>query len=115
MTSMNVQTGKPNLDRPWLRYYPQELLDSLSVPDITLNQYLRQNMTGLDDTAIDFYGNQITWRTIFRNVELVAKALRAAGFHEGDQVPVLVKSVPEFFYLLFACERIGASLLIRDN
>lgn len=25
-------TGKPSIDRPWMQYYPQEMIENLTVP-----------------------------------------------------------------------------------
>ena len=70
---------------------------------------------GKDVTAIHYYGKDITWAQIEVEVNRVAKALKAVGFGVGDQIPMFLRSVPEFIYLLLAAERIGASLLCRDN
>ena len=48
-------------------------------------------------------------------VDATARALQVLGIKQGDQIPVFLRSVPEFIYLLLAAERIGASLLCRDN
>lgn len=29
-------TGKPSIDRPWMQYYPQEMIENLTVPNSTL-------------------------------------------------------------------------------
>ena len=37
---MNVNekmTGKPSVDRPWMRYYPKALISGLEVPKCTVN------------------------------------------------------------------------------
>lgn len=107
-------TGKPSIDRPWIKYYP-EPLRKIQAPDCTVKEYLKLNCPGEDVTAMEFYGNQISWKTVFEQAEAVARSLRAAGFKEGDQIPVFISSVPEFIYLLLAAEQIGASLLCRDN
>ena len=112
---METNLNKPNVVRPWLKFYNKEMLEKMTVPACTLNQYMYDNMPGLDVPAINFYENMITWRTFFGQVEELARALKAVGFKMGDQIPVYLKSLPEFFFLLFACERIGASLLIREN
>jgi len=52
---------------------------------------------------------------VFRKVDATARALQVLGIKQGDQIPVFLRSVPEFIYLLLAAERIGASLLCRDN
>lgn len=108
-------TGKPSIDRPWEKYYPKELLEHLRVPICTLWDYLAHVMPGEDETAMHYYGTDINWRTIFKQSERAARALKAIGFGVGDQIPVFLRSVPEFVYLLLAAEKIGASLLCRDN
>ena len=66
-------------------------------------------------SAIHYYGKDITWAQIETEVNRVAKALKAIGFGVGDQIPMFLRSVPEFIYLLLAAERIGASLLQRQH
>ena len=107
-------TGRPSIDRPWMKYYP-EPLRKIQIPECTVQAYLRQNCPGEDVAAMEFYGNQISWRTVFDTTQVVAKSLRAIGFGEGDQIPVFLSLVPEFLYILLGAEQIGASLLCRDN
>lgn len=108
-------TGIPSIDRPWLNYYGKELIQHLSIPKTTIMDYLRERCPGNDVTAIHYYGNDISWSTLFEEVEATARALKYFGFKEGDQIPVFFRAVPEFMYLLLAAEKIGASLLCRDN
>lgn len=115
MKNNNEKSQKPNILKPWLKYYDQDALDRLTVPECTLTEYLKEMEPDQTVDAIDFYGNMITWQTIYERVEIAARALKAIGCHTGDQVPVFTQSTPEFLVLLLACERIGASLVIRDN
>ena len=108
-------TGKPSVDRPWLQIYPKALIDHLQVPTCTLREYLVQNMPGMDVTAMHYYGKDISWKLLLEQADLAARALKALGFGQGDQIPVFLRSVPEFVYLLLGAEKIGASLLCRDN
>lgn len=110
-----VLTGKPSVDKPWMQYYPEQLIKNLKVPNSTIGEYLAAACPGKDVTAIHYYGKDITWAQIETEVNRVAKALKAVGFGIGDQIPMFLRSVPEFIYLLLAAERIGASLLCRDN
>ena len=107
--------GKASVERPWMKYYPKELLEMIQVPNCTLRQYIEYNIPDLDIAAIHYYGNDITWRTVLANADICARSLRMLGFGEGSQIPVFLRCVPEFIYLLFAAEKIGASLLCRDN
>lgn len=108
-------TGKPSVDRPWLKFYPQALLDNLKIPTCTLWDYLAGNMPGPDVVAMHYYGADITWKKVFEQANLAARSLKALGIGEGDQIPAFLRSVPEFVYLLLAAEKIGASVLCRDN
>lgn len=115
---MNVNSnlsGFPSIDKPWLKYYPPQLLEHLQVPACTLTQYLQHNMPGRDVVAMHYYGTDITWGEIFEQVDCVAKSMKAMGLGIGDQIPSFLRSVPEFIVLLLAAEKIGASLLCRDN
>ncbi len=108
-------TGKPSVDRPWMQYYPPQMIEGLRIPEQTIAEYLEERCPGADVVAMHYYGTDIPWKEVNEQVDKTARALRALGFGEGDEVPVFLRAVPEFLYLLLAAERIGASLLCRDN
>ena len=108
-------TGKPSVDKPWLKFYPPGIEQMMQVPPVTLNQFMHMACRGEELPVIHYYGNEITWKQFFAMVDNTARALRASGLGEGDQIPVLLRATPEFLVLLMAAERIGASLLCRDN
>lgn len=106
---------KPSEERRWMKYYPEALLKQIQRPDCTLWEYLEQHCPGRNEAAIHYYGEDITWKTVFEESTKCAKSLKAMGFGEGDQIPVFFRLVPNFVFLLLAAEKIGASLLCRDN
>lgn len=108
-------TGRPSEDRRWMQYYPDMMLELIKKPNCTVWEYLEQHCPGPDVVAIHYYGEDITWRTVFEESEKCARSLRAMGFGEGDQIPVFFRLVPNFVFLLLAAEKIGASILCRDN
>lgn len=114
-TSERKLTGKPSVDRPWMQYYPDVMMQMISIPGCPVMDYLKQHCPGMDLPAIHYYGEDISWRTVFQEAQRTARALKAVGFQEGDQIPVFLRLVPEFVYLLLGAEIIGASLLCRDN
>lgn len=105
----------PSIEKPWLKYYPNFFLKSIKIPECSLTQYMQRNMPSLNTSAISYYDTEMTWAQIFAASTKIAKALIAVGYGVGDQIPVFLRSVPEFIPILLAVERIGASLLIRDN
>lgn len=115
MQGEKLLTGKPSIDRPWMKYYPQVMMDMISVPECTVTEYLKSRCPGMDIPAIHYYGEDITWGTVFEEAKRAAYALKAVGFEKGDQIPVFLRLVPEFVYLLLGAEMIGASVLCRDN
>lgn len=107
-------TGKPSVDRPWMKFYPPGA-DQMTVPQVTMNEYLKMMSRGEDLTVLHYYGTDISWKEYFRMVDKTARAMKASGLGEGDQIPVMLRAVPEFLVVLLAAEKIGASLLCRDN
>ena len=107
-------TGKPTVDRPWMQYYPPGA-DQMAVPAVSMNEYMKMMSRGDQLTVMHYYGTDISWKTFFRGVEDTARSMRAAGLGEGDQIPVMLRATPEYLMVLLAAEKIGASLLCRDN
>ena len=88
MSDKRVLSGKPSVDRPWMQYYPDMLMQMIKQPNCTVNQYLRGCCPGMDVDAIHYYGEDISWKTVFEQADKTARALKAMGFGEGDQIPV---------------------------
>lgn len=51
-------TGKPSIDRPWMQYYPQEMIENLTVPNSTIYEYLMYNCPG--DDVVPFTITDVT-------------------------------------------------------
>lgn len=107
-------TGKASVDKPWLQFYP-EALRNVEVPTITVETFLRANNPDENKIAFEYYGNKITWKEFWGEVDKAAKSLKILGFGEGNRIPVFLQSVPAHFILLIAAERIGAAIICRDD
>ena len=108
-------TGKGSVDRPWMKFYPAGIEQMMAIPPVSLNQYMKMMCRGKELPVIHYYGTEITWDEFFQMVDATARAMRAAGLGEGDQIPVLLQATPEFLVILLAAEKVGASILCRDN
>lgn len=115
---MNLETtgltGKASVDKPWLKYYPEELRD-LKVPKMTVEAFLKMKNPDENKYAFEYYGTKITWKEFWQEVEIAAKALKVLGFDEGDRIPIFLQAVPSHFILLLAAEKIGATMICRDD
>ena len=115
MSEEKVLTGIPSVDRPWMKFYPDMLMNMIKIEEVTLRQYLENHAKNLDYVCMNFYGRELTFRQMFAEADRAAAALKAIGCKKRDQIPVFFQSVPEFIILLLAAEKIGASVLCRDN
>ena len=107
-------TGKASIDRPWLNYYP-EPFKNVEVPKMTIEAFLRMKNPDQNRYVFEYYGNQFNYEWLWQQVDAAARALKAAGFREGDRIPVFIQAVPAHYILLLAAERIGAAMLCRDD
>ena len=83
-----------------------DMIQNMKVYGMTLRR-IREFLEENDADALQ--------KLLLEQADLAARALKALGFGQGDQIPVFLRSVPEFVYLLLGAEKIGASLLCRDN
>ncbi len=101
-------TGYPSIDKPWLRYYRKDVPEVPS-PDQGMYSFLKENNKGHEgDIALNYFGKKISFGEMFHNVDRVASALKACGIKKGDVVSVCPLNTPEFFYLFYAINKIGA-------
>lgn len=99
---MNQQvTGKPSIDKPWMKYYPPQLIQGLTIPAQTVYEYLMERCPGDDVVAIHYYGRDIRWRELKEQVDLAARSLRAMDLAR-ETGTVFLRACPEFIYLLLA-------------
>ena len=65
--------------------------------------------------AIDFVGEQITYRGLDVRASRMAAELAARGVARGDRIATLTANSPDHVALLFACARLGAALQPRPR
>ena len=101
-------TGYPSIDKPWLKYYSEEAIKAV-LPEETLYTHLRNCSEGyLKRTALNYYGENISYQKLFVYIDSVASALENIGIHAGSIVSVCMLNTPETIYLILALNKIGA-------
>ena len=101
-------TGFPSVDRPWLKYFTEEAINT-PLPECTIYDYLVENNKDYpSDIAINYLGKKITYRELFQNIERTAAAFLKYGVKEKDIVTVALPSIPEALYCIYALNKIGA-------
>lgn len=108
MIQEKTLTGYPSVDKPWLKYYGEEAINA-PLPECTIYENVfRNNADYLDNNALSYFGNKITYRALFENVEKTRKGLLAQGVQKGDRVIMLTSSTPETVYTILALSRLGS-------
>ena len=81
-----------------------------------LDRLARDNPHGLAlaEPIGDGEWRTVTWRLLGRNVDLLAKGLAARGIRRGDRVAVLITPGADLLAVVYACWRIGASVVVTD-
>ena len=106
-TSANL-TGYPSVDRPWLKYYSEEAINT-PLPRSTIYGYFYEsNKDYPDDIAIEYLGKKIKYGELFENIDKTAAAFQALDVKPGEIVTVALPSVPEAIYAVYALNKIGA-------
>jgi len=84
------------------------------VDQLTIGEVLAETSRKFpDQLALVFCGLawQRTWSQLNQEVDRVARALLASGFHRGDHFGVWATNIPEWVLLQFATARIGVVLV----
>lgn len=102
------KTGYPSKDKPWLKYYSEEML-STQFPKTSIYEFLLiRNKDHLNDVAINYFDNRITYKSIFKNIDLAAEAFAAMGIKKNDIVLICSVTTPETIYSIYALNKIGS-------
>lgn len=107
-------TGYPSIDKPWLKYYSEEALNT-PLPECTVYELLwEKNKDHLDDIALMYFGKKISYRRLFENINKVANSFMTLGVKKGDIVAMCVTNTPEMVYCFYALNKIGAIANMLD-
>ena len=96
-------------EKVWLKYYPKDSLD-LDLPKCTVYSYLKNaNKDRLHETAINYYGANISYKKLFARIDECANAFAALGVKQGDIVSFVSVAVPECIVAIYALNKLGAT------
>ena len=100
--------GYPSIDKAQLMYYDMNKYFE-EKPKMTVTEKLFvNNANNLNYTAIEFFGNKISFRKLFNNIKDTVKSLSDLGIKEGDYVTICATGLPEVAYLFYAMGYIGS-------
>lgn len=76
--------------------------------DISWYEYLKiRNKANMNDTALFYRGNMISFQKMFDKADAVAKSMASSGLHYSDEIGVCVTNSPELVYIILAANKLG--------
>ena len=67
-----------------------------------------RNKSALDDPALFYRDNIISYRTMFERMQSLAKSMQLRGIKKGTEIPVCMSNTPELVYVMGAASMLGA-------
>ena len=108
MTAEKELTGYPSIDKPWEKFFKQDMLDKIHNDKTVYQDIIEANANHLTDLAIMFFGAKITYKQLFKHIDDTAKSLQKYGVKKGDYVTVCCAGIPEVIYTVYALAKMGA-------
>ena len=109
-----LKTGKPSIDKPWLKWYSDEALN-VKVADMKFYDYMKShNLDNLNGTALNYFNRKITYGEMIKEIEKTAAAFEKLGVEPGEIVTFCTPTLPETIYAIYALNKIGAVAALID-
>ena len=99
-----------------MRFYPEEEINA-EILQKTITQYIKycvEQNNCINQIALEYYGTTYTYEEMFKQSDIIAKALSAKGLHEGDYIALCMPSIPETIFLLLGANRLGIVVKMID-
>ena len=98
-------------ERPWLKFYAEGVPTDLEIPERPLSDVLDEIANKYSgQTAIVFYGNQISYGKLKEDIDRFATALHNVGIVKGDKVALYLLNSPQYIIAYFGSLKIGATV-----
>lgn len=98
----------PSKDKPWMKYFDASC-QNLVLPEKSMFDFIYdQNKDYPNDIALEYLDIKVTYEELWANIDKVAKGLTALGVKKDEIVTIAMPNTPEFVYLAYAVNRIGA-------
>ena len=97
----------PSVTKPWLRYYLKDFTRK-GVPQCTVYEQMYSRNARISDAVALVYGDkEITFGSLFREIESTAAAFSSLGVRSGDTVTICSFTIPEVVYSFYALNMLG--------
>ena len=97
-----------NIKTPWLKFYDGKNFH-LEYPNFSAYKLIEYTASKhLNNISYNYYGNKKTYSEFLKQIEEVAKSLKAIGVKKKDTVSICMPNTPEAIISFYATNKIGA-------
>lgn len=104
----------PSREKPWMQFFDENAKAAVLEKKTIYTQIRCNNEEHQNDTAMNYFGNRISYGKLLHEADRSAAAFYAAGVRQGDIVAAATVTIPEMVYALYGLSKIGAAPLILD-
>jgi len=103
------------LEHTWVAHYAKGVPAEIEPPNSSLVDLLTEAVTTYGDRpALEFFGAEVSYSELGRQVGLAAEGLRLLGVRPGDRVALVLPNCPEHIIAFYAVLRLGA-VVVEHN
>lgn len=113
---MSTTKHYATIEKPWMKYYDM-VSDEDHLPQCTLYELVKERSRSFhfeNETALFYYGTEITFSKMFEIINQYAAAFSCIGVKQGEAVSLISPTLPESVCILYALNKIGAVANIID-
>ena len=93
---------------PWKKYYDNER-EHLEYPDFSAYKLIEYTASKhLNNISYNYYGNKKTYHEFLKQIDEVARSMKALGVKHKDIVSICMPNTPEGIISFYAANKIGA-------
>ena len=97
-----------SLKAPWRKFYDDEK-DHLEYPDFSAYKLIEYTASKhLNNISYNYYGSKKTYHEFLKQIDEVARSLKAIGVKHKDVVSICMPNTPEAIITFYAVNKIGA-------
>ena len=101
-------TGYATIDRPWNSFYENVEQNDAFIGTTPYQGIVLSNKDYPNEEAMEYFGTNVTFGDMIKNIDIVAKSLEEYGVKKGDFVTICSTGTPEVVYTFYALSKIGA-------
>lgn len=107
-TENNINSDKSTIKTPWNKFYG-EVPSSLEYTALSMSGKVEEVSKKYPNLiAFSFMGKNTTYKKMWDEIELNAKALKAIGVNKNDRVTICLPNCPQAVTMFYAVNLIGA-------